>query len=118
MRRTRPRRTRVYVAGPISVGPAAENINKAVMAADELLAHGYAPFVPHLSVFWGAISPKSYETWMEYDFEWLGTCDCLLRLPGESPGADREIAFAEQHNIPIFYAIENLLEYIPSRRPA
>ena len=35
-----------------------------------------------------------YETWMEYDLAWLGACEALLRLPGHSPGADREVRYA------------------------
>jgi hypothetical protein len=38
-------------------------------------------------------------------------CDCLLRLAGESEGADREVAFAKQRGIPVFYSITEVLEF-------
>ena len=31
---------------------------------------------------------------MTADFDVLARCDALLRMPGESPGADREVAHA------------------------
>jgi hypothetical protein len=57
------RRTRVYVAGPItSSGNLLDNVHKAVMAGDELLHQGFAPYVPHLNCLWEMISgARSYE---------------------------------------------------------
>lgn len=97
------RRTRVYVAGPISIGDQAVNVRKAIIASSELLERGYAPYCPHLTHYWQTVAPQAYETWITLDFEWLPLCDCLLRLPGESKGADREVAFAEERGIPVYY---------------
>jgi len=33
-----------------------------------------------------------------------------MRLPGESPGADREVALAAELGIPVFYSVEELVE--------
>ena len=85
------------------------NIRKAIFEADWLLAAGFAPFVPHLTGFWDFASPKKYETWLAYDMEWLRACDALLRMIGESPGADREVELAESLGIPVFYSVPELI---------
>jgi hypothetical protein len=38
-------------------------------------------------------------------------CDCVLRLPGESSGADAEISLAQEHDIPVFYSIEDVTNW-------
>jgi hypothetical protein len=42
--------------------------------------------------------------------EWLKSCDCVLRMSGDSPGADKEVMLAEVLAIPVYYSIEELLE--------
>lgn len=92
----------VYVAGPLTKPSPAHNVKKAIDAADQLLALGFMPFVPHLSHLWDTVSPKDYEDWMRWDMAWLGRCDALLRLAGESSGADREVEQARTLGIPVF----------------
>src|SRR5258705_9522024 len=88
------RRRRIYVAGPYSLGDPVVNTRRAISIGSALLGRGFVPFVPHLSLFWHLCEPQDYETWLAYDFEWLKACDGLLRLDGESAGADREVALA------------------------
>ena len=57
------------------------------------------------------VHPEDYETWMKLDFIWVESCDALLRLPGESPGADREVKHAITLGIPVFYSMDELLIY-------
>ena len=104
----------VYIASPYTLGDAAENVRNSLIAADRLVELGYAPFCPLLSHFWHFLSPKKYTTWTKLDMEWVLRCDCLLRLPGISPGADAETVFAHQHQIPIFYSIEALVIGAPT----
>jgi len=40
--------------------------------------------------------------------EWITVCDCVLRLEGESPGADAEVVLAKKKGIPVFYSIDEL----------
>jgi len=99
----------VYVAGPYSIGDKNENVKKAITAADELSKIGFVPFVPHLTHYWDAILPHEYKFWMDYDSQWLKKCDALLRLPGESKGADLEVQICkEQIKIPVFYSVAAL----------
>lgn len=106
--------TAVYVAGPYTAPDPCINTRAAILAADKLLALGFAPFVPHLSHFWHTMSPKAYETWLSLDLEWLTRSDALLRLPGASRGADIEVAIAEADGIPVFHSIGLLREHFCS----
>lgn len=99
----------VYVAGPYSKGDVAVNVRTAVLAADTLLQVGLTPFVPHLTHFWHLLTPHDYEEWLTYDAMWLRKCDAVLRLPGESGGADRETALAGELGIPVFTSMQALL---------
>ena len=110
-------RTRVYVAGPITVGDVAANVQQAITAGLDLLNRGYAPFIPHMSHFaepaatWDK-NPKRYEEWLELDRSFIVTCDAILRLPGFSKGADREVKWAYEIGVPVFYSLSSLLDQV------
>jgi nucleoside 2-deoxyribosyltransferase len=101
----------VYIAGPLTTGDMMANIRLAVRAAARVQAAGMAPYVPHLSAFSEmiALESASYEAWMALDFEMLSRCDCLLRVGLDSRGADREVEFAIEHGIPVFYSVDGML---------
>lgn len=101
-------RERIYVAGPYTKGDVAENVHKAFKAANDLADLGFAPFVPHFTHFWHLIFQRPYEFWLELDNQFLPCCQAILRLPGESNGADKEVAYAEKLGIPIFHDIASL----------
>jgi hypothetical protein len=101
-------RTRVYISGPLTTGMLTGNVRTALDAAAELLRRGYAVYVPHANVLWEIVHPESYETWMQHDFEWVLACDVVLRLPGTSPGGDREVALAIEYGIPVYYSLDTL----------
>ena len=100
---------RVYVAGPITKGDYPQNIRRAIDAGIELLECGYSPYVPHLDLLMVLVKPMDFDTLIEWDKDWLILCDALLRLPGESKGADIEEAFARENHIPVFYSIAALV---------
>jgi len=103
---------RVYVAGPISKPQptAGANVFNATHAATKILLAGHAPFLPHLSVVWEMISgPIDYEAWLSYDFAWIDVCDALVRIPGESPGADREVEYARSKGVPVYFGVDAFL---------
>ena len=99
---------KVYIAGPYSKGDVAQNVRNAILAGNRLAQAGYIPFIPHLTHFWHLLCPHDWEFWLEQDFVWLEACDCLLRLPGESTGADLEMERAQELNIPVYLSIEGL----------
>jgi len=74
------------------------------------MQEGFIPFCPHLLYFQNAVYWRSYEFWLDYDFEWLKVCDCVLRIPGDSFGSDKEVALAIELNIPVYYSMIELVE--------
>jgi nucleoside 2-deoxyribosyltransferase len=103
---------RIYIAGPYTQGDVGVNMGRALSAANYLIEHGFAPFVPHLFHFLHMMHPQSYEVWLEQDMVWLAQCDALLRLSGDSPGADREVYWARTYHVPVYDydSINDLLE--------
>lgn len=101
----------VYIASPYTVGDQALNVRKSMDCANDLFNNGYIPFIPLLSHFQHMIHPRNYMEWIDYDYTWVSKCDALLRLPGESKGADMEVEHAKKCGIPIFYTIEYINEF-------
>lgn len=109
-------REKVYIAGPYTNGDVAVNVRAAIAAANDLADLGFAPFVPHFTHFWHMLFPRPYEFWLELDNQFLPHCDAILRLPGKSNGADKEVALAESLGIPVFYDIPTLNTSLPKTR--
>lgn len=91
----------IYIAAPYTQPDPVANTHGVIRIADALLAAGFTPLIPHLTLAWQLVSPKPYETWLEYDRELLARCDAVLRIPGYSVGATRETRFAERMNLPV-----------------
>lgn len=100
----------VYIAGPYISDPEG-NTKKALAVATELLDLGHTPFVPHLCHYWNQLHPRPEEVWLEYDITMLSFCDALIRLPGPSSGADREVEMAQKYSIPVYDSVKNFLEH-------
>ncbi len=98
----------IYVSSPFAKGDVSENIRRACFAGDEILKKGHTPFVPHLTHLWHLISPKSWEEWMQIGQDLLGMCDALLRLPGESIGADLEVKEAKKLCMIIYHSLKEI----------
>jgi hypothetical protein len=96
---------KIYIAGPYTKGDVAVNVRAAILAADYLRAMGHTPFIPHLTHFWHLVSPHEIDYWYRYDLEWLESCDAVLRLPGESVGADREVERARELGLPVYLGL-------------
>lgn len=69
------------------------------------------PFLPILSHFIHEKYVFTYEEWMQYDFEWLQSCDVVLRLSGISDGAEREVLHAINYDIPVFFDVNDLINH-------
>ncbi len=98
----------IYVAGPYSSHPS-KSVGAALFAAEKIWAAGGIPVVPHLTHFWELIHPHGYEEWMAYDEVLLARCDALVRIPGHSAGADREVMFACWAGMPVFSGVTNCI---------
>lgn len=101
----------VYVAGPLTNGDVEKNVRNAIDAANFLLDLGFSPFVPHLTYYMHAIQKRDYEFWMTYCLSMVPHCHAVLRIPGESPGAERELQAAAQLDIPTFSDVNLLVDY-------
>lgn len=95
------RRMRVYVAGPISSDPMV-GIHRAFVASRQMFLDGLAPFIPHADAFW-FLPDGHWNSYLEYDAEFVSVCEAVYRLDGESRGADLEVTWAREHGIPVFY---------------
>lgn len=127
---------RVYIAGPISRGDLLHNVNQATEAFVALAKAGFAPMCPHWSVyskpairpanFAGAVlceatiqgnEAMTHADWLGVDLPWVEVSDALLRLPGDSTGADREVGHALALRIPVFYSVADVLAWRDGRDP-
>lgn len=102
--------TKVYIASPYTKGDVAVNVKRQIDMVDQLMDMGFAPFAPLYSHFQHIVHPRPYNDWTEIDMVWVLACDCVLRLNGESSGADAEVELAKSVGIPVFYTINSLLE--------
>lgn len=57
--------------------------------------------MPHLTHYWDAHTPKEWSEWLVYDSYWLERCSYVVRMAGESKGADAECALATSLGIPV-----------------
>ena len=106
---------RVYIAGPISA-PAKhetlENVQKAFDVALEIAKKGHIFYLPHLSVFFDEYAQEkemnlSWKYWMAFDKVWLEKCDAMFYI-GPSPGANRELEWAKELGMKIFYSLDEV----------
>lgn len=105
----------VYLAGPYTRPDPVLNTHETIRFASKLLDEGLVtPFVPHLTLLWHLVSPREVDFWYDYDLAVLARCDALLRIEGESTGADKEVAFAVERGIPVFYDAAGLWLWVIS----
>ena len=98
----------VYLSSPYTKGDQALNVRKQMEVTDKLMDKGFCTITPLYTHFQHMFMPRDYEDWMKIDLELIRRCDVVLRLPGESSGADREVAYAEELGIPVKHAIWEL----------
>lgn len=115
------KKTLVYVAGPYTKPDPCLTTHNAIKVGNELLNAGYPSFVPHLTHFWHTMHPQPYQTWLDLDIVLMSRCDVVLRLPGYSSGADKEVELANSIGIPVVVAssleaaARELIEWAESR---
>ena len=103
-------KTLVYIAGPYTKGDVAINVHRMIKCCSELAEKGYGVYCPLLTHFWHLIDPHPYEFWLEVDNAILPRCDCLLRIPGESSGADKEIEQMKKLGKLVYLSMANLFD--------
>ena len=103
----------VYVSGPYTHGDRATNVLTALLAGRQIELAGHSAHVPHYGYFMDQIVAREYEAWMTVDLRMLQHCHWFLRLPGHSPGADREHERAKVLGLRIFLSLEECLAALP-----
>lgn len=106
----RPFKAVIYIASPYTIGDKQTNVDIQRRTAHTLLDLGYCPIAPLLSHYLEELRARPWEEWMQMDFELIRRSDALLRLPGESKGADMEVAFAQKLGKPVYPSINDILE--------
>jgi len=105
----------VYLAGPLSGIDACtylQNVNRFVVVDRQLRALGFAVYDPALDLIVGIYDGEmGYEDFFDSNVAWVGRSDALLRIPGPSAGADREVERAEELLIPVFAEVYDLCAY-------
>lgn len=109
------RRLRVYISGPITKGDRVANFAQAASVQQQLMEVGFAPLNPMLSMMHPAAWSIPHEQWIASDLPWVEAADAVLRLPGESTGADAECEHAIKYGIPIFNSITGLRDFAETR---
>lgn len=102
---------KIYIASPYTKGDPAVNVKRQLDCFNELVEAGFAPFAPLLFHFQHLVHPQPYNVWIEHGLIWVGACDAVLRLEGDSPGADGETEYGDKLGLPIFYDIKHLVSY-------
>jgi hypothetical protein len=100
----------VYIASAYSLGDVGENVHNQLKIANYLIDWGFCPECPLLLHFQHIYKPHTYSEWMKIDLEKLSRSDVVLRLKGESSGADKEVEHAQSIGIPVVYSIDELLD--------
>jgi hypothetical protein len=98
---------RIYIAGPYTKGDTAINVRNAIYAQEYIEGTlGHMAYNPLLSHFQHLVIPhEDANYWYEKDIRWLRECDAILRLEGESNGADREVEIAREWGLTIYKSV-------------
>lgn len=115
---------KVYIASPYTIGDVAVNVRNAIIMADYLANLDVHPKCPLLTHFWHLVTPRPYSFWLAYDLVEMMECDVLIRIAGESNGADQETnEWFNKKTGPMYYfdktkenAWENLHEFIQRQK--
>lgn len=128
----------IYIAGPIRKGSLLNNVRQADNAMGALMRAGFSPINPMLSVYagcatddqntlatfgvWAPADPHAKlegitaSDWLSMDLALVGVSDAVLRLPGESVGADGEVAHAKAKGIPVFHSVGDVIAHFSDKR--
>lgn len=107
---------KLYIASPYTNGWMPDNVRLQLEAKDILMNYGFVPFAPLVNHFSEIYKHRKENEWLEWDIEWLKTCDILVRIRSKrngleipSPGSDKETLTARENNI-LIVELETLEE--------
>ena len=100
----------IYIASPYTISNQENNVLRQLQVAELLSEHGFYVHCPLLNHHWNKVYPHAENYWLTLDLAILKGCDALLRLPGESKGADIEVMYAIGINIPVYLDLVELID--------
>lgn len=112
----------ILIAGPYASGTGGDptlmrrNLDRLEEAAWPLFAAGHIPMIgewvalPVLASAGatGPTDPLAQDVMYPVAHRLLQRCDAVLRLPGESRGADQDVAIARERGIPVYTALADV----------
>jgi hypothetical protein len=112
----------ILIAGPYASGTngdpdrMAQNLKRLEQAAWPIFAAGHVPVIgewvalPVLASAGatGPTDPLAEQVMYPTAERLLQHCDAVLRLPGESRGADRDVAIARGRGIPVYHSLDEV----------
>lgn len=104
---------KVYVAGKlndVAVGYV-HNLHVMCQYAKQVRDAGFSVYVPGNDIVEGlVIGSYTYDDFFDNSQPWLLASDYVFVCPGweTSNGTKREIALAQEHDIPVFFKVEDL----------
>jgi hypothetical protein len=112
----------ILIAGPYRSGTGddaalmAQNLTRLEKAAWPIFRAGHVPMIGEwvaLPVLRsagaaGPLDPLAKEVMYPTAERLLHHCDAVLRLPGESTGADQDLAIARRREIPVYHRLEEI----------
>jgi hypothetical protein len=112
----------ILIAGPYASGTDGDpalmrrNLDRLEQAAWPLFRAGHIPMIgewvalPVLSSAGasGPADPVAADVMYPVAHRLLQHCDAVLRLPGESRGADQDVAIARERGLPVYPALEDV----------
>jgi hypothetical protein len=112
----------IYIASPYTRGDQAQNVAFQLRIWDILAGSGVVtPIAPLWTHFQHLYAARPYKAWVAYDNEIIERCDACLRLDArnalsgyhqhESSGADGEVATFARLGRPVFYDVEESLQW-------
>ena len=115
----------ILIAGPYRSGTGddpllmAQNLARLEEAAWPVFRSGHVPMIGEwvaLPVLrsagaGGALDPLAAQVMYPTAQRLLQHCDAVLRLPGESTGADQDVAIARERGLPVYDRVEDIPGY-------
>ncbi|BAL90822.1 hypothetical protein AMIS_56020 [Actinoplanes missouriensis 431] len=107
----------ILIAGPYRSGTGddpelmAANLARLEEAAWPIFQAGHVPMIGEwvaLPVLRGAGPERADEIFYPTARRLLQHCDAVLRLPGESTGADQDVKIAQERGIPVYYDLAEI----------
>lgn len=112
----------ILIAGPYASGTGGDaalmraNLDRLETAAWPLFAAGHVPMIGE----WVALpvlasagasgpgDPLAEQVMYPVAHRLLQRCDAVLRLPGQSRGADQDVAIARERGIPVYHSLDEV----------